>query len=392
MIGRLRRLGRGSLMIASLVACVVLFVAVRSRQPAHDSHPPLRSIDAGPKAASPLAAGGTGARLPGRTATQAGLASTEHEPGFSARTKEEDRSTSVSYQLYQHWIKLILQEQDAAQSREELERVIDALSSDSLDDVCAALCVIGDLEGKSYDRSRAKGRVTELLRSPDADVRYFAARALPAIDRMSGDVDQLVALSDDPSEQIRECLPAVLRLYAPERVDGLLVGAFRRLLSDKNPKIVQAALAQLASASLSPEIEDCVVEIARDPVNRDSAISAILAISAPTRARSERLVSVLLETICEPSSDVAWADAQLAAVKALRSGVPGTMIPTVVSVMQRILSETRLSYLHSAAIEVLGGFGGEEAVRILRTFAASTAADGPVREQAVRLADRLEHR
>ena len=182
------------------------------------------------------------------------------------------------------WMVSVLGAERVIVGMDELDELLETLVSgddESREAVAIALGRFGAI---------AAVRLATLLAGPDADVRWWTARALAEVGTNSAVPPLLVAL-DDPVPDVRACAALALGRLG----DGAGAPALAERLDDESTFV-----ASVAADALSM-IGDPAVAALADKLQDESAHTRLLAVRALARIKSQSTISPLFGVLEDPS-------------------------------------------------------------------------------------------
>jgi HEAT repeat protein/Uri superfamily endonuclease len=182
------------------------------------------------------------------------------------------------------WMADILGVERVVVGMDELDELLETLVSGNDDSREAAAIALGRFG------ATAVGRLAALLAGPDADARWWAARALAEVGT-AGAVPPLLEALGDPVPDVRACAALALGRIG----DGAGAPALAERLGDES-----AFVASVAADALSM-IGDPAVGPLAEKLQDESAHARLLAVRALARIKSPRTIGPLFGVLEDPS-------------------------------------------------------------------------------------------
>lgn len=182
------------------------------------------------------------------------------------------------------WLARVLGAERVIVGIDELDELIETLVSGDDDRREAAAIALGRFGVP------AAGRLAALLAGPDADTRWWAARALAEVGT-NGAVPALLEALGDPVADIRACAALALGRLG----DGAGAPALADRLGDES-----AFVASIAADALSMIGEPAVAALA-EKLQDESAHARLLAVRALARIKSQSAIAPLFGVLEDPS-------------------------------------------------------------------------------------------
>jgi Uri superfamily endonuclease len=182
------------------------------------------------------------------------------------------------------WMASILGAERVVVGMDELDELLETLVSGDDDSREAAAIALGRFG------ATAVAPLAALLAGPDADARWWAARALAEVGT-GGAVPPLLLALDDPVPDVRACAALALGRLG----DGAGAAALAERLGDES-----AFVASVAADALSM-IGDPAVAALAEKLHDESAHARLLAVRALARIKSQSTIGPLFGVLEDPS-------------------------------------------------------------------------------------------
>jgi HEAT repeat protein/Uri superfamily endonuclease len=182
------------------------------------------------------------------------------------------------------WMASVLGAERVVVGMDELDELLETLVSGDDDRREAAAIALGQFG------ATAVAPLAALVAAPDADARWWAARALAEV-RTAGAVPPLLEVLDDPVPDVRACAALALGRLG----DGAGAPALAERLGDES-----AFVASVAADALSM-IGEPAVEALAERLQDESAHARLLAVRALARIKSQSAIGPLFGVLEDPS-------------------------------------------------------------------------------------------
>lgn len=256
----------------------------------------------------------------------------------------------------------IVQRKDKLLREKALEKVREMLSPESSDDEkrsgLATLCA--SLSAR-FDRDPFRPLVLPLLKSRDEQIRMLALRALPALGAASRDLPVIAPLAEDASPRVRTSVAIALIQVGNGEEKETVVPALMKLLQDEDPNIVEQSIRSMWGQYSSPEFDELLIELSRQPRYHHNTIYFCL---STMRTKSVAVCRRLIEELDDPdwnnSGRAAWGltygvteEAKSVVEEGLLKSLPEEMNPYTrkqeLQALRHVATEKSRPYLTSLA-------------------------------------------
>ena len=202
----------------------------------------------------------------------------------------------------------ILQRNDAQLRDKALERLQKMLAAPSSDaEKKEGLATLGAALAAKFDRKPFHELVLPLLRCQDADIKALALRCLSGLEPEVSDLDVVLPLVQDSSPKVRRELGSALILIAQGKEPERVIPALMTLMRDPSRSIVEWTIRSLWGQYTSPEFDEFLIQLARDPQYHHWVIYHGL---STMRSKSPVVCRRLVEELSDPdwnnSGRAAW--------------------------------------------------------------------------------------
>ena len=258
----------------------------------------------------------------------------------------------------------IVQREDPDLREKALERLRGMFSPEaSPDQAKTALASLHSSMTAKFDRAPFRPLVIPLLQSEDPQVRALALRCLPGLEATEKDLAHIVPLAKDPAPEVRKCAGGALIAVGKGEQADQVIPALTALLTDADPKVVERTLRSMWGQYSSPEFDELLIALSRDPQQHHHAIYHAL---STMRTKSVPVCRRLLEELAEPdwnnSGRAAWG---------LTYGVTGEAASLVEEGLLKALPEETNEYTRREEFEALSKVATEKSRAYLTSVAES---------------------
>ncbi|MEZ5962650.1 MAG: M56 family metallopeptidase [Planctomycetota bacterium] len=226
--------------------------------------------------ASPLRAAGVGAAAPMTLTSpfppQPEEAVVAAQRGDERAQAEDQARAQGAQKRARAWVEAIMQIRDAGQREAALADMARALRGADVAAQEAALVALARTAQVTYDRKPFRELVLPLCRKATGVAQVQAFYALHAVGLAAGDKDLLVAALGQPSRALRGAGLHLLALFSGNDIRGAAAGRALELLADDHLDEVRPGLNGLWGASVAPEVQARLLELARRPELRHEVI------------------------------------------------------------------------------------------------------------------------
>jgi hypothetical protein len=240
------------------------------------------------------------------------------------------------------WLEDAMQIQDPVKRTAAIAAIREALGSGEPVRVLAGLWAVEGMTqaGIDYDKASVRGLVVPQLDAADPVLRKAAMYALVSSGREPGDLDRLLRLRNDPSPVVRTEVTFIASQVARGELngevgavvlaalDGVLEAEASRPREKQNSPDFRMFLARVNWRKPSPEIEDRLLALAKDPATRETVLNMVF----QNMEKTPRVVDMLVELLDGPS-----ILHQYIALRCLCYQVPESMAPRVAAILVKVL-------------------------------------------------------
>ncbi|UCD75769.1 MAG: hypothetical protein JSV91_02405 [Phycisphaerales bacterium] len=201
------------------------------------------------------------------------------------------------------------------------------------------------------DRDQLRPLVLPLLKSEDARIRKLALQCLPALKAASPDLELVVTMAGDVSSEVRTNVGSALIALGQGDYPEHVVPALTELLNDSDPKVVDHTIRSMWGQYSSPEFDELLIQLSRNPRHHHNAIYFCL---STMRSKSIPVCRRLIEELDDPdwnnSGRAAWG---------LTRGVVEDAKPLVEDGLLKALPEEKHEYTRNQEFRALRGVATE---------------------------------
>jgi hypothetical protein len=253
--------------------------------------------DRDPRKGEPAPESTSGANVGRPAAGNARPEETPAAPGEDTRQEEPPLDPAEAQRLADAWIADARQTDDPARRAAAIERIRQALQSDSPLTALAGLLALHQISSLRFDKAPFREPVLALLRSPDAGTRAAALRALPGVEAQPEDIQAILPCAGDPAPEVRRQVAGALFRMSSGNLAPDAEEAYRGLIADKDRRVSTSALAFFPPDPSKGLVEQALV-LARQEQRHPAVLRALQGLSKKESA----VVDVLLEAlkIAEP--------------------------------------------------------------------------------------------
>lgn len=278
-----------------------------------------------------------------------------------------------AWELAGKWVEDAVQIRDAATRNEAIAAIRSALSSGDPAQVLAGLFAVRSITQVPYDKASLRPLVLAQLEAGDPLLRRSAVNGVLATS--SGpdpaNLELLLRMKDDPSPLVRRELASAVSGAARGDLTGEAGAVVLRAMADideetaggpagkGNAEIIQQLGGRTYIRRMSPELEERILTVARDPATRGNALHFFF----QNMEKTGKVVDLLIEVAEEGGSS------GMNATRALTYEVPADQAPRVAAFLVKVLENSP-----SQADQVLFGlrnFGTEAELPALDRLAAN---------------------
>ena len=320
-------------------------------------------------------------------AVQAEQRARDEERRTAARREAEAarrRQAEADQQTLDRIRKQIQQIRDPRLREEGLQAVVALLAGDDPRWAGGALQLLIEARDTKLDPTRFRPLILAQLDSPDASVRTRALYALHNIAPEKGDLAYALRAVDDPSPRVRASASHLLHIYSGGTLEGEAAEGVLRLLHQEEPNARKEAMRGIWGATVTPEIQARLVEIAQNPAERSDAVYFGL---STLNNKSREVVAFLVEALQDPNGNISHR-----ARWGLGQGIPeenGAFLAAALAEKLETLADRQTQLEMIALIE---RHGNADQVSRLRAFADNELASEVARQAAERAIQRLAGR
>ena len=282
---------------------------------------------------------------------------------------------------------------DVAKREAVIEKVRAAIGSADPSEQRKGLIAFTSLGAIRFDKASFHSLILPLLTSEDPITRSLACTALVMSGIQEGDLDRLVAMTDDEDLEVRNNAGGQLIWALEGDLTGQPGTAILRLLKDPEPEIQKGILHSLWGAKLSPAIESRVIELSNDEDIASFSTNGIaydaLYYALSTQAnKSEASVKRLIEFLAARDTHnvggrAAWG---------LGQGVGNEQHKLVADAALKVVAARSQSYLFREAMKRLKQYGSIEHAAGIKALFEKPGVDGDFRQELDVLLETLRAR
>ncbi len=299
-----------------------------------------------------------------------------------------------AWDLARKWVEDAVQIRDEATRNEAIAAIRSALSSGDPAQVLAGLFAVTSISQVPYDKASLRSLVLAQLEAADPLLRRSAVNAVLATS--SGpdpaNLDLLLRMKDDPSPLVRRDLASVVSWAAGGDLTGEAGGVVLRAMADideeatggpagkGNAELIRQLGGRTYIRRMSPEIEERILALARDPATQGNALHFFF----QNMEKTANVVDLLIE-IAEGGG--AYSSN---ATRALTYAVPADQAPRVAAFLVKVLENSP-----GQADQVLfglGNFGTEAELPALDRLAANELIGASTRSRISQAAEFIRGR
>lgn len=258
----------------------------------------------------------------------------------------------------------ILQRGDKQLREKALEKLQAMLASESpASTKRQALSTLGTSLTAKFDRAPFLPLVKPLLKSEDHVVRTLAVGCLPGVGATADDLPLVAALTEDPSPQVRMQLASALIALGNREHGDQVIPALTKLLQDDDEKVVQRSIRSMWGQYSTPEFDEFLVKLSRDPRHHYITIYHCL---STMQSKSVPVCRRLVEELDEPN----WNNSGRAAW-GLTYGVTDAAKSLVEEGLLKALPEETNQYTREQEFRALRGVATEKSRDYLKSLLES---------------------
>jgi len=279
----------------------------------------------------------------------------------------------------------ILQRNDADRREKALARLRTMLAAESSDNIKKqGLVTLYAAITAKFDRRPFRALVLPLLQAKDPDLRALALRCLPGLDATIGDLALVLPLVADPAVEVREEVgPALISIEQGKQLEKA-IPALTTLLRDPERSVVQRTLSCLGGPYSSPELDELLIQLAKDREYHGPTIySALSTIRSKSPAVCRRLVEELSDPDWNNSGRAAWG---------LTYGVTEEAKPLVEEGLLKALPQETNDYTRENELRALYGVGTEKSRPYLQSVIDSPLETDKLKQLAREVLAALDRR
>jgi hypothetical protein len=204
--------------------------------------------------------------------------------------------------------KAILQRDDAQLREKGLEKLQTMLAPQSSDDEKKqGLATLGSVLTAKFDRRSFRDLVLPLLASPTPEIRAAALGCLPGLEATTQDLDLVLPMAPDESPKVRREVGPVLIQVGKGQEKDRIIPVLMQLLQDKEPEIVEWTLRSMWGQYASPEFDELLIRLSRDPKLHGNVIYfGLSTMKSKSPAVCRRLIEELADPDWNNSGRAAW--------------------------------------------------------------------------------------
>ena len=297
--------------------------------------------------------------------------------------------------LSRKWVADAVQIRDEAKRSEAIAAVRTALSSGDPLQVLAGLFAVSSMGQVPYDKASMRPLVLAQFEAADPLLRKAAVNGILATSQGPdpANLDLLLRLKDDPSPLVRKELAPAVSWAARGDLTGEAGAVVLRAIQDieaeaggaprkgRGAEFIQQLGGRTYFRRMSPEIEEKVLALARDPETQQSALHFFF----QNMEKTPKVVDLLLEI-----ADAGGGNST-SAIRALTYEVPADQAPRVAAFLVKVL-ESGPSHEIKQVLYGLRNFGTEAELPAMERLAANELLDAGSRRMITDAVESIRRR